>query len=49
VSRNFHARLVELGVKHHYREISGQHDWATVLAAFPAMFDFANNLLTSTQ
>lgn len=49
MNRNFHARLVELGVRHDYREIPGQHDWATVLSGLPAMFDFANNLFTSTQ
>ena len=47
MNRNFHARLAELGVANGYREIPGQHDWATVVAAFPAMFDFANKYFTS--
>jgi putative tributyrin esterase len=47
MNRNFHARLTELGVGHDYREIPGNHDWATVLAAFPAMFEFANKYFTS--
>jgi len=43
MNRNFHARLTELGIKHDYREIPGKHDWATVTAALPIMFDFAKD------
>ena len=47
LNRNFHARLTQLGIKHDCREIPGKHDWATVTAALPAMFDFAKNYFQS--
>lgn len=47
MNRNFHARLTQLGIKHDYREIPGKHDWATVTAALPVMFNFAKNYFQS--
>ena len=47
MNARFHARLNELGIAHDYHEITGGHDWPTVLRALPHVLGTMAAVLTA--
>jgi S-formylglutathione hydrolase FrmB len=47
MNRNFHARLDSAGIAHTFKEVEGAHDFPTVQATLPMLFDFLASHLTS--
>ena len=47
MNRNFHARLDSMGITHTFQEVDGAHDFPTVQATLPMLFDFLRKHLAS--
>jgi hypothetical protein len=49
MNRNFDAALTAAGIAHTFREVDGAHDFGTVRATLPALFDFLDKQLVSAK
>ena len=49
MNRNFHARLDSAGIAHTFEEVDGGHDFPTVRATLPMLFDFLGERLRSSN